>query len=117
MHKLEIEQTERIYQLKHHIFLRLAKWGVTANEITLLKFFEYQAEPAVVCQPRSIKQILSGHTFTLVFQCRDNGQMIVGFLEERIKQALKLFSKFSSTCEAELLDILRYAFVVFESDK
>ena len=114
MHKFKIKQAEWIYQLKHHIFLRLAKWCVTANEITLLKFFEYLAESAVVCHSRSIKQVLSGHALALVLQGCNYGQVVVCFLEERIKQTLKFFRKFSTTCESKLLDILRHAFVVLE---
>ena len=91
MHKLEIKQAEWIYQLIHHVFLRLTKWGVTANEITLLKFLEYLTEPAVVCQSRGIKQVQAGHAFALVLQGCDNSKVVVGFLEERIEQTLELF--------------------------
>ncbi len=40
--------------------------------------------------------------------------MIVGFLEERTEQAVKLFGEFAATCKAKLLDILCHTFVVFE---
>ena len=86
MHEFEIEQTERVYQLIHHVFLRLAKWGIASDEITLLEFFEYLAELAIVCQPRSLQQILSGHALPPVLQGCDDGQMVVGLLESELNR-------------------------------
>lgn len=100
VHEFEIEQTERVYQLIHHVFLRLAKWGIASDEITLLEFFEYLAELAIVCQPRSLQQILSGHALPPILQGCDDGQMVVGLLEKRIEQAVELFGEFSATSEA-----------------
>lgn len=85
----------------HHIFLRLAERSITADEITLLKFFEYLAEPSVVCQSRGVQQVLSGHSFAFAFQGFNYGKMIVGFLEERTEQTVKLFGEFAATGEAK----------------
>ena len=114
MHEFEIKQAERIYELIHHIFLRLAERSITADEITLLKFFEYLAEPSVVCQSRGVQQVLSGHSFAFAFQGFNYGKMVVGFLEERTEQTVKLFGEFAATGKAKLLDILCHTFVVFE---
>lgn len=117
MHEFEIKQAERIYELIHHIFLRLAERSITADEITLLKFFEYLAEPSVVCQSRGVQQVLSGHSFAFAFQGFNYGKMIVGFFEERTEQTVKLFGEFAATGEAKLLDILCHTFVVSKRDR
>lgn len=100
MHEFEIKQTERIYQLIHHVLLRLAEWSVAADEFALLQLLENLTGLSVVWQTCSFKQLLTSHPLAFVLESGDYGKVIVCFLEQRLEEAFELFRELTSTTKA-----------------
>ena len=77
VHKAKMKQRKHIRQLKHLVFLRLAKRTIRADKLTLFEFVEYGGEIAVVGDFCVFYKVRAGHTFAYGVKGADDGDVVV----------------------------------------